>query len=1322
MDAPLQLALNLASAHRNQYLFSDHYLNHLLPNDARWAEALPQAESFLAWLQAHYAQEKDQLPQYNENQLEEHWFKPILTRLGHVFEGQASLPGLDAGVEYPDYVFFPDQATRQAAVGAQKTQAYSAQALAVGEVKRWDVPLGKRQKGGGPSFEARSPSVQIDYYVRITGLDWGLLSNGRLWRLVHKDSSYRLSVYYEVDLVDLLDQETAAQAMRYFTLFFRQAAFRPDAQGRVFLDDALAASHAYAVALEEDLRQNAYQALERLMQGFLDLAANGLGPEDLDEIYDNSLYLLYRLLFILYGESRGLLPLQSQQYRANYSLARIKQDIADLSLMLAPMTTVYWPRLHNLFHIINGEDPELNRYLDVPRYNGGLFDPRLHPFLEQKVVGDQALLEAIDLLSRRATGSGREFVDYRTLGVRHLGSIYEGLLECRPCYASEPMVAVRDGKGERWARADDAPNRARVVERREAGQVYLETDRGERKASGSYYTPQYIVAYIVEHTLGPLVDEAVQRVKARAKAAKGQAARTQAEQSLVDEVLNLKVLDPAMGSGHFLVEATEFLALALATDPYVETGDLGEEDLTHWKRRVVERCIYGVDKNPLAVELAKLSLWLATVAADKPLSFLDHHLVCGDSLVGARVADLGWPPPAILNKKARQQLEQQKNGQLNMFAYLLQQRLPVMMGKVLEITGVESDSYETVQAKEAADQAVRELKAPFQAVADLWVSAHFGNTFGPGEYDQALGLIGRPGELSALPAVQRAREMGGERAFFHWELAFPEVFYDRHGRSLGDGAGFDVVVGNPPYGAEFDDSEKAWLKNYHLVEYQFESYIAFAERAMSFTVTEGRHSFVVPDSWLVIKFARSFREYLLEHTALETLVDLPQGVFGDATVDAMIYVIQNSLPTLRQETEVVIFDHADTRPDFNFPAGRFKRLQSVIASDDSSRFHLSPKSLHQILIQRNGLKLVPLGALATVGLGCKPYQTGKGTPPQTNEIKRTKPFNSNYKIDESYYPFYLGDGAQRYFALWHGQWIKYGSHLAEPRNFSMFEGSRIIVQGIRNPSLERRLVAAYLDGVAITNDNLTTIQIADISYSLFYILALINSEFMNWVYTQSRGTFTKITVDGLSNLPIHRVDFTTPTDKREQLISQTQTLHAAADHAALLAFTAERLAADPAQADVVHDLLAYLAGQMIEMNKQKQTAVENFWLDLEGVTGAAVFETLRNQGKQQVTLWKRAPACRPFVSQESRSTCRLEESLTWDEEAFKAFLKLLVGQVQGLSALVGVYRDHSPGYRALAARLRATDRLIDQIVYKLYGLTEQEIAVVEGHTGRVLGK
>ena len=256
-----------------------------------------------------------------------------------------------------------------------------------------------------------------------------------------------------MDLLKLLEQDDPAGAIRYFYLFFRQAAFRPDTQGRVFLDDVLAGSEAYALALEEDLQENAYRALELLMQGFLDYAPNGLSADDLHEIYDNSLYLLYRLLFILYGESRGLLPVRNRRYNDLYGFGRLKKEIASCWMRArisggaaAGITT----RSAVSFILSMGTTPT-STLKSVVRYNGGLFDPQQHPFLARTSVGDRAFTRAVDLLCRRETESGsKEFVDYRTLNVRHLGSIYEGLLEYQPRLAAERMVAIRNGKGEQW--------------------------------------------------------------------------------------------------------------------------------------------------------------------------------------------------------------------------------------------------------------------------------------------------------------------------------------------------------------------------------------------------------------------------------------------------------------------------------------------------------------------------------------------------------------------------------------------------------------------------------------------------------------------------------------------------------------------------------------------------------------------------------------------------------------------------------------------------------------------------------------------------------
>jgi hypothetical protein len=244
--------------------------------------------------------------------------------LGHTMEGQPTIPGLGGGIKKPDYVFFPDEAARLTAVSAQNSADYAQNALAVGEVKAWEVNL-SRKTGKSPTFADNNPMYQIDTYLRATGLEWGILSNGRFWRLIHKDSAYRLDSYFEIDLLAAWTPPLTGPppgGLNYFLLFFRQAAFLPDAHGwrSPFLNRALEASRAYARALEADLRDNAYRALEQLILGFFAANPHQLDPQqaaDREKVYRNSLYLLYRLLFLLYGESRGLLPMDNQIYEQN---------------------------------------------------------------------------------------------------------------------------------------------------------------------------------------------------------------------------------------------------------------------------------------------------------------------------------------------------------------------------------------------------------------------------------------------------------------------------------------------------------------------------------------------------------------------------------------------------------------------------------------------------------------------------------------------------------------------------------------------------------------------------------------------------------------------------------------------------------------------------------------------------------------------------------------------------------------------------------------------------------------------------------------------
>jgi hypothetical protein len=419
---PIQLPLTLAQRHNNQHLFSDHYLNVTLSTNAEWQLLTHETGTVLAAI-TPIVRAFGQAPSQIEAQTEDELIKPVLRALGHTFEIQAALRTPD-GAKKPGYILYRDAA----AMAANKNKTLDetllqGKAFAVGDAKSWDRSLDTTLKSAsGDQFTNKNPAYQIAFYIQQSGVDWGILTNGRLWRLYHKDSAHKQDRFYEVDLLALVEAGDT-EAFRYFFAFFRRMAFEP---GPLSLDGLLRESAAYARSVGDSLKTQVYDALREVAQGFLDYAGNGLitDPATLKTIYDHSLIVLYRLLFILYAEARELLPLrESATYRDEYSLEAIKREIVRrkaAGAKLLPTTARLWAKLTDLFQIINEGSPPLH----VATFNGGLFDGQKHVFLERYTVGDAHLVEAIDKLAR----VNDAFVDYRDLAERHLGTIYEGLV------------------------------------------------------------------------------------------------------------------------------------------------------------------------------------------------------------------------------------------------------------------------------------------------------------------------------------------------------------------------------------------------------------------------------------------------------------------------------------------------------------------------------------------------------------------------------------------------------------------------------------------------------------------------------------------------------------------------------------------------------------------------------------------------------------------------------------------------------------------------------------------------------------------------------
>ncbi|MDO9537629.1 MAG: N-6 DNA methylase, partial [Thermoplasmata archaeon] len=628
--------------YNNRNLFSNHYLEHLISKTPEWG--LDDHEKAFDEIKKIYEINKTKVKDAQESQLEEFFLRKIFDIINPHYIVQAKTETQ----EFPDYAFYCDDANRDKAY--EKDAPKYTDCIVVGEAKKWIVDLGTREIGKKEKYN--DPSFQLWMYLHKTGKTWGFLTNGKVWRIFHKDKL--VDTFYEINLEELLINNDK-EAFRYFYYFFRREAFIQIENNEMFIERIFKGSVDYAKVLGDDLKDKVYQAMKILSDGFIENPANKLDknkPEDLVKVQHSTMRLLYRMLFLLYAEGKGLLDLSNPAYRNEYSFWKLKNGVKENSKSIKS----YWADLDYLFNLINhGSEgchiPKSKVF--IPPYNGGLFSPEKNVNLTKWQLTDDKLIEAIKLLAIDQSNGSSGFIDYSTLDIRHLGSIYEGLLEFKLKVADKEMVAS-GGKSKTWMPLEEhnKDKKKKVLftdfspfDHVRAGDVYLATDKGERKATGSYYTPDYIIEYIVKNTIGPVVEEKWKEAEKK-------------HYSLVEATLSINVLDPAMGSGHFLVGATDFLAakLIIAMEKDVQS-ELMPDDKSydiHWaKREVVSHCIYGVDLNEMAVELAKLSLWLTTISKDKPLSFLDHRLKHGNSLIGASMEDLPNYPRDKQGKEQR---------------------------------------------------------------------------------------------------------------------------------------------------------------------------------------------------------------------------------------------------------------------------------------------------------------------------------------------------------------------------------------------------------------------------------------------------------------------------------------------------------------------------------------------------------------------------------------------------------------------------------------------------------------------------------------------
>ena len=883
----------------NSNLFSSHYLDERVRERGEW-DCDGAARKAMDELGSLYESEKGLVEGYNEDPLVDNWVDEVLDILGFGTQVEPTLPSGDG---YVDVLLFEDDTARRDAaevyLSTDDTTDLFEGGLGLVEAKQWDADFTERFSEERPY---RNASHQVKHYLERTpeNIQWSILTNGRKWRL-YGTKDYETQTYYEVDLPALLEEDNL-EKFKYFYVFFRPAVFRESA-GTTFLDTVWSESETASQELGEDLQNNVFTALRVLGRGFIeanDLAIDPADDDALDELKEQSLVLLYRLMFVLYAESRGLIdpdgPQATEEYEREFSLDSLRSEIHDavggtgegFDEEFNKRSMRMWYRLEGLFGLIDEGETSLG----IPPYNGGLFDREEHAFLSDHQVSNRYLAEVIYRLSTTRNDEGRYVLaDYGDLDTRHLGSVYEGLLEHQFRIAPAEYAAVADDGGQVWKPATEVTV-ADAIETVSEGGLYVVNDEGERKATGAYYTPDYVVTYIVEETVGSLIEEIREDLVDQGF----ERASQEYLGPFLRRITDLTVLDPAMGSGHFLTKATGYLAEEVMNEVREVDAELGYYwDEGYVRREIAKECIYGVDVNGMAVELAKLSMWLETLSADRPLAFLDHHFKTGNSLVGSDI-------------EAIEELESDADGgnnsndddeqsSLATFGATREGTIERLMDIYREFLAIENEDLDDVKRMERKYAEIREddLRKRLVAMANVRTAADFGldvSTEGDrNPYEWMASALESDEEWTSVAEsdwFRSAQAMADEHDFFHWKLEFPEVFYDADG-SAKSNSGFGVVVGNPPY-VKIQNIRKS---NLELAKYavnsfesstgRFDLYSLFVERG-SEIASRSRLGYILPNKFFESQAGRGLRNYLSTQNKTNTIVDFGQfQVFDGAT-------------------------------------------------------------------------------------------------------------------------------------------------------------------------------------------------------------------------------------------------------------------------------------------------------------------------------------------------------------------------------------------------------------------------------------------------------
>ena len=633
-----------------------------------------------------------------------------------------------------------------------------------------------------------SPHGTLQRFLNQSNSDlWGIVTNGRYLRILRDFSHQNRKAYIQFDL-EMLFEGRHYEDFKILYRLIHPSRFVPKEDEKCILETLFEESKGAGEAIGEDLRKNISSAIESLANGFL-LAT----PELLNRLVDNAencmqfyqqiLRIIYRVLFLFYAEQRRLMPTRSTLYAQEYSLSSLRDKI-ERGETIDEEQFDLWEGLKATFNMVYHGVPELG----ITPYNGQLFNPDSIGWLINSQCRNDKLLMAIKYMSLFEKEGIPHRISYIELNVDEIGAIYESLLEYIPRISSKmENLGDTNKKNKHNSQNEISPNT-----------FFLDPRGTSRKTSGSYYTHPGLVNALIESALIPVVETKIEEAGSD---------KDNQEKAL----LSLKICDPACGSAAFLISATEYLGEKLAKIR-IQDEYPNDTQIRHARRDVLRHCIYGVDLNPMAVELAKVSLWLTAATNDLPLNFLDHKIKCGNSLIGAtpELIKKGIPPEAyspvegddknIARKRmkiAREYYQRKEQERNQLVINVIRKSVEDQTFRVMDLS--EKYGEDSTREQKEIEKAYKKNREDYafirsKYIADFWTAAFFWkhnddtkNYPTPMMLDYLLKneKIQFSGELA-----NGIKEITEEYKFFHWHLEFPEVFSN---------GGFDCVLGNPPW-------------------------------------------------------------------------------------------------------------------------------------------------------------------------------------------------------------------------------------------------------------------------------------------------------------------------------------------------------------------------------------------------------------------------------------------------------------------------------------------------------------------------------------------